>query len=157
MDEPVRDVPDIFRASSRIIVFSERARALMERWAPGQVEFVRVEIQVDRDTALQSNLASAYYYINVLGRAQRLQWPETPTRPFQIGEDGIERFVMTDDYSQWRFRQRAPGEPLIWRESWWHLDGKEYRGHFEILIEGVLWQELDAELPNQLNATQVGA
>jgi hypothetical protein len=92
-----------------------------------------------------------------LGRAQRLQWLETPTRPFQIGEDGIERFVMTDDRSQWRLRQREPGEPLIWRESWWHLDGKKYRGHFEILIEGVLWQELDSEFPNQLNATQVGA
>jgi hypothetical protein len=69
VDELVQDVPDIFRASSRIIVFSERARALMEKLAPGQVEFVRIEIQVDRDTALHSKLAGAYYYINVLGRA----------------------------------------------------------------------------------------
>ena len=156
VDGPVQDVPDIFRPSSRVIVFSERARALMEKSAPGQVEFIPVRIQIDHDSALQSNLASAYYYVNVLGRAQRFQWLEMPTRPCQTSEDDIERFVMIDDYSQWKLRQRAPGEPLIWRESWWRFNNKEYRGHFEILIEDVLWQQLDGEFPNELNAIRVG-
>ncbi len=156
VDEPVQDVPDIFRPSSRVIVFSERARTFMEKRALGQVEFIPVEIQIERDVALRSNLASAYYYLNILGRAQRFQWLEMPTRPFQIGEDGIERHVMIDDYSQWKLRQRAPGEPLIWRESWWRFNDKEYRGHFEILIEDALWQQLDEAFPNQLNAIQIG-
>jgi hypothetical protein len=128
----------------------------MEKLAPGQVEFLPVNMQIEQDVARQSSLASAYYYINVLGRAQRFQWLETPTRPFQTEEDGIECLVPTDDYSQWKLRQRAPNEPLIWREDWWRFGNKEYRGHFEILIEETLWQALAAEFPNQLNPIEVG-
>jgi hypothetical protein len=32
-------LPDIFHMSRGIIIFSERARVVMEHWAPGQVEF----------------------------------------------------------------------------------------------------------------------
>jgi hypothetical protein len=157
VDEPLQDPPDIFRASSRVIVFSERARAFMERMAPGQVEFIPAKIQVDPETALQSNLDSAYYYANVLGRAQRFEWPEMPTRPLPFSEDGIQRFGLVADYSQWKLRQRTSGDPLIWRESWWWFNNREYRGHLEVLIEDILWHEIEAEFNNSLNAILVGA
>lgn len=35
-------LPDIFHTARDIIVFSERAGAVMEHWGPGQVEFIHV-------------------------------------------------------------------------------------------------------------------
>jgi hypothetical protein len=35
-------LPDIFHTSRNLIVFSDRARNVMEHWAPGQVEFIPV-------------------------------------------------------------------------------------------------------------------
>ncbi|WP_158931609.1 hypothetical protein, partial [Acidisphaera sp. S103] len=58
-------LPDIFHTSRNIIVFSESARALIEKRAPGQVEFIPVAIHADPDIARQLRLASAYYFINV--------------------------------------------------------------------------------------------
>lgn len=157
VDEQVRNPPDIFFASSRIIVCSERARMVMERFAADQIEFIPVVVQVEPQIARRSKLASAYYYLNVLARSQRLQWLEMPTSPLPINDDGIQRFGLIDDYAQWKLRQRDPDDPFIWRESWWHLADKEYQGHFEIFIEDILWQAIDAEFPRQLNALRVGA
>jgi hypothetical protein len=52
--------------------------------------------------------------------------------------------------------ERAPGEPLIWHDAWWRDGNREFRGRTEVLIEDVLWQELDANFPDQLNALQAG-
>ncbi|WP_158931612.1 hypothetical protein [Acidisphaera sp. S103] len=156
VDEAAQALPDIFHTYRGLIVFSERARALMEERAPGQVEFIPVAIHAEPDIARQLQLASAYYFINVLGRAQRFQWLEMPVDPFPIREDGIQRFGTKHDYLQWKLRPRLSGEPLIWRESWWQVDNKEYRGHVDVLVEDILWHELDAKFPDQLNPMQVG-
>ncbi|WP_158931610.1 hypothetical protein [Acidisphaera sp. S103] len=156
VDKAIQALPDIFHASRGIIVFSELARALMEKSAPGQAEFIPVSIHAEPDIARQLRLASAYYFINVLGRAQRFQWLEMPIRPFQVREDGIHRFGSKDDYRLWKVRPRLQDGPLIWHESWWQFDNKEYRGHVDVLVEDTLWRELDAKFPGQLNALQVG-
>jgi hypothetical protein len=150
------ELPDIFHTNRDLIVFSGRARIVMEKWAPGEVEFIPVAVNSEKKIAHRLQLDSAYYFINVLARAQRFQWLDMPVDPFPIGEDGIGRFGSMQDYRQWKLRQRAPNEPLIWHESWWHVDGKEYRGHVDILVEDILWQELDTNFPDQLNALRVG-
>ena len=174
----------------------ERARAIVEKLAPGQVEFIPVTIEatptswlnpvidvylslkdlrriiratfgaripfypIDLEPvsriSLRLNLASAYYFINVLGRAQRLFWLEMPTRSFPPQKDGVERFTMEHDFGQWKLRERGAGEPMIWHESHWRTNNREYRGHTHIFIEDVLWRELDAMFPGQLNALHVG-
>jgi hypothetical protein len=53
-------------------------------------------------------------------------------------------------------RERAAGEPLIWRETPWCFGNRNYSGHAVIFIEDVLWRELDAKFPDQLNALRVG-
>jgi len=149
-------LPDIFHTERDLIIFSERARAVMEEWAAGQVEFIPVSFNAASKIAGRLQLASAYYFINVLGRAHRLLWLEMPVRSFQPQEDGVERFTMEHDYEQWKLRERAAGEPLIWHESHWRIDNKEYRGHTQIFVEDVLWQQLDAHFPDELNALRVG-
>ena len=61
-------------------MFSERAREVMEHWAPGQVEFIPVACHAAPAIAAKLSFANAYYFTNVLGRAQRLQWLQMPIR-----------------------------------------------------------------------------
>jgi len=149
-------LPDIFHASRAIIVVSERARGLIEKQAPGQVEFIPVAIHADPDIARRLRLANAYYFVNVLGRAQRFQWLEMQVRPFQASEDGIQRFGAKDDYREWNLRKIQPGDPVIWCESWWRFSNKEYRRNVDVLVEDVLWRAISKAFPGQLNALRVG-
>jgi hypothetical protein len=155
-NEASAKLPDMFHMSRGILIFSERARVVLEHWAPGQVEFIPVACEAKPKVAATLNFDSSYYFINVLGRAQRLLWREVPTDKFPPQEDGIERFGLQQDFHKWKVRERDPGEPLIWHEAWWHDGNKEYRGHVEVLIEDVLWQELDANFPDQLHPLLAG-
>jgi hypothetical protein len=146
----------MFHTNRGIIVFSERARVVMEDWAPGQVEFISVAVQAAPKIAERLNFATAYYFINVLGRAQRLQWLEMRTREFPRRDDGTEIFGLLHDFNEWKLRERAAGEPLIWHDTAWRSGNKNYSGHSEVLVEDVLWRELDANFPDQLNALRVG-
>ena len=149
-------LPDIFHMSRGFLVFSERARAIMEHWAPGQVEFIRVACRAEPKIAATLQFDSAYYFINILGRAQRLQWREMQAHGFRPQDDGIERFGLSQDFHTWRLRERAPREPLIWHDTWWREGNREYRGHDEVLIEDALWRELDANFPDQLHPLRAG-
>jgi hypothetical protein len=149
-------LPDMFHTNRGIIVFSERARVAMEHWAPGQVEFIPVACHATPRIADRLKFASAYYFINVLGRAQRLQWLKMPTREFPPEDDGTVDFMLLPDFDDWKLRERAAGEPLIWRDEPWIVGNKRYAGHTRIFVEDVLWRELDANFPDQLNALRVG-
>jgi hypothetical protein len=149
-------LPHMFHTSRNIIVFSEHARLVMERWAPNQVEFIPVACQAEPRTASTLNFASVYYFINVLARAQRLLWPRMQTHKFRPRRDGTQPFGLLQDYHKWELRERAAGEPLIWCDTPWRDGNKEYIGHNEVLIEDVLWRELDANFPDQLNALRAG-
>jgi hypothetical protein len=149
-------LPDMFHTNRSIIVFSEPARVAMEQRAPGEVEFIPVAVHAPRRVANRLQFASAYYFINVLGRAQRLQWLEMPTRRFPQ-EDGREFFGALPDLSQWRLRERAAGEPLIWHDTPWIIGNRRYSSHTNIFVEDVLWRELDANFPGQLNEMRVGS
>jgi hypothetical protein len=155
-DRASAKLPDIFHTARRIIVFSERARVVIEHWAPGQVEFIPVACSAKPKVAATLNFDSAYYFINVLGRAQRLQWLEMPEDKFPPQDDGMERFGLLQDFSVWELRERGPGEPLIWRDTPWRNGNREYRGYNEVLIEDVLWRELDANFPDQLHPLRAG-
>jgi len=149
-------LPDMFHTNRGIIVFSERARVVIEQAAPGQVEFIPVACHAAPKIAARLKFASAYYFINVLGRAQRLQWLEMPTREFRPRDDGTELFGLLHDFSEWKLRECADGEPLIWHDTPWRSGNRDYSGHDVIFVEDVLWRELDANFPGQVNALRVG-
>ncbi len=150
-----QQLPDMFRPSHTIILSSERARVVLEQLAPGQVEFIPVSVNAAPQVARRLQLTSAYYFINVLGRAQRLQWLEMPIRPFRQREDGTEITTMEHDFRRWKLRERAEGEPLIWHDDDWRDGNKLYAGHSRIFIEDALWRGLDQNFPNQLNVQRV--
>jgi hypothetical protein len=149
-------LPDIFHTYRDIIIFSEKARLIMEEWAPGQVEFIPVTVDAAPEISARLQLGSAYYFVNVLGRAQRLLWLEMPVRTFPPREDSTQRFTTVHDIRQWKLRERAASEPLIWHDAPWRIDNREYPSSTDIFVEDALWRELDAHFPNQLNAEKVG-
>lgn len=62
-------LPDMFHLSRGFFVVSERARAVMEHWAPGQVEFIPVAHQAKPKVAATLKFGRAYHFINILGHA----------------------------------------------------------------------------------------
>jgi hypothetical protein len=92
-DKASAALPDLFHTTRDIIVFSERARVVMEHWAPDQIEFIPVACRAEPKIAATLDFGSAYYFINVLGRAQRLQWLEMPTHKFQPLTTGLNVLV----------------------------------------------------------------
>jgi hypothetical protein len=148
-------LPEMFHTARGLIMFSERARVVMEEWAPGQVEFIPVACHAEPRIAARLNFASAYYFINVLGRAQRLQWLEIRTQRFPQ-DDGTEGFAPLPGFHNLKLRERAAGEPLIWHDTPWIVGRRRYTSHTDIFIEDVLWRELDANFPDQLNPLRVG-
>ena len=150
-------LPDLFHMSRGFFVVSERARAMIEHWAPGDVEFIQVAHQAKPKVAATLKFDSAYYFINILGRAQRLLWREMPTQDYQSKtDDGAEIFGLLHEFSEWKLRERASGEPLIWREMPWRDGNKEYRAWSRVFVEDVFWRELDANFPDQLHALRIG-
>jgi hypothetical protein len=149
-------LPDMFHMTRGVFIFSERARAVIDEWAPGQVEFIPVAGHAKPTIAATLKLDSAYYFVNILGRAQRILWYETPSTLFRPQDDGVERFGLMQNFHKWRLRDRSLGEPFIWCEEWWRDGNKEYRGHTEVLVDDVLWRELDANFPDQLHPLQAG-
>jgi hypothetical protein len=190
-------LPDLFHASRGIIVVSEQARAVLDKTAPGQIEFIPVDMEKARTgwlnplldayysmqefgravraifapdrvpfhpvgiearqrISLRLNRRRGYYFINVLGRAQRLLWLETPTCEYPAREDGTVGVGLLHDFEHWKLRWRAAGEPLIWHDTPWIVGNKRYSHRSEIFIEDAFWQELDSKFPGQLNAQRVG-
>jgi hypothetical protein len=149
-------LPDMFHTARGFIVFSERARMVMEEWAPGQVEFIPVACHAEPKIAARLQFDNAYYFINVLGRAQRLQWLETPTRTLPPRQDGTATVMLLPAMRNWKLRERAAGEPMIWHDTPWIVGKKRYSNHSDIFVEDVLWRELDANFPDQLNVLRVG-
>jgi hypothetical protein len=155
-DEANGALPDMFHTARDILMFSERARQFMEQRAPGQIEYIPVDVDASPKVAARLEFADAYYFINVLGRAQRLQWLEMPTRHFSPHGDGIERFGPFPDFDAWKLREGTAGEPPIWHDEPWIVGNKRYSSHSDVFVEDSLWRELDAEFPDQLNALRVG-
>jgi hypothetical protein len=121
-----------------------------------RLPFYPIDLEAVPRITLRLNLASAYYFINVLGRAQRLLWLEMPTQEYPTREDGTVPHSALHDRATWKLRWRTPGEPLIWHDTRWQVENRDYSHHTEIFVEDVLWQELDARFPDQLNAQRVG-
>jgi len=149
-------LPDMFHTVRRIVMFSERARLIMEKLAPGEVEFIPVDVDAPLKLAARLEFADAYYFINVLGRAQRFQWLEMPIQEYPRGEDGVERIGALPNSREWKLRARAAGEPLIWHDDPWIVGNKRYSARNNVFVEDSLWRELDTEFPDQLNALRVG-
>ena len=77
-------------------------------------------------------------------------------REYPARKDGTIPHAALHDRSTWKLRWRAAGEPLIWHDTRFLVGNRDYTKHTEIFVENVLWEELDAKFPDQLNALPVG-
>jgi hypothetical protein len=131
-------------------------RPVAAQFVRGQVDFVSVCDEPKPRITPRINLASAYYFINVLGRAQRLLWLQMPTLQYGPRDDGTEIHALVHDFGLWKLTERAAGEPLIWLDTKWRHENREYGAVTHVLVEDALWRELDAHFPGQLHPLRAG-
>jgi hypothetical protein len=149
------ELPDICRPSEGFLFVSDRGRAALEELAPGCVAFFPLNLKAPEHMLT----AKAYYFIDVLPRAQCIDWDLSPTVPRVVRTpDGREsraiRGVITDPSI--KFKPLSPETPRIWREA--DLDRPTvhfFRSKLDVFLRNDLWEELNAKLPGQLVASKL--
>ena len=148
-------LPDICKAGDAFRFVSDRAKAAFEELVPGCVAFFPLNLKAP-EFMLTSR---AFFFIDVLPRAQLIDWDLSPTVPRNIrtpdGRDS--RFInglMTDPTT--KYRAVTPDTPPIWRE----VDVDRPTVHFfankqHVLLRDDLWEALNARFPRQLVARKL--
>jgi hypothetical protein len=144
------DLPDICRPTHGYLFVSDRGRAALEELTPNCVAFFPFKL----DAPENMHPAKAYFFIDVLTRAQCIDWDRSETqRRVVLGPDGQEsRAVGARLLSpSTKFKAVTPDMPKIWREA----DVNRPTIHFfcnkeEIFMRDELWEALNARFPGQL-------
>lgn len=144
------ELPDICRAGDGFVFVSDRGRAALEDVAPGCIAFFPLKLKVPA----RMRPAEAYFFPDVLPRAQLIDWDRSPTVPRIVrAPDGREsralKVRLTDPSI--KFKAVAPDTPPIWREA--DLDRPQV--HFfpskqDVFVRDEVWEALNAKLPGQL-------
>jgi hypothetical protein len=129
-------MPDFYQLRNCEYIVSSFAREILEAYAPGCIEYIEVKV----DTPSDFIRAPAYYYINVLPRAQLVDWTH-----FVSSVPPIRGKIFP-------FKPFGSNDPLIWHEM--NIgDVKEQPirvGQKAILVRGRLWNVLIEHFPLQL-------
>jgi hypothetical protein len=147
-------LPDVCRPSQGFLFVSNRGRAVLEELAPGCVAFFPLNLNAPEHMLAER----AYFFIDVLPRAQLIDWDQTPTGPRVVrAPDGresraIQGYIKT---TSTKFKAVTPETSPIWREA----DFDRPTVHFfcnklDVFLRDDLWEELNARLPGQLLATK---
>jgi hypothetical protein len=149
------ELPDICRPSEGFLFVSDRGRAALEELAPGCVAFFPLHLKAPEHMLT----AKAYFFIDVLARAQLIEWDLSPTGPRVVrAPDGREsRSIqgrITD--SSIKFKAATSETPPIWREA--DLDRPTvhfFRSKLDVFVRDDLWEALNTRLPMQLVARKL--
>jgi hypothetical protein len=109
------DVPDICIPTDGFLFVSDRGRAALEELAPGCVAFFPIDLKAPE----RMRPAKAYFFIEVLPRAQCIDWDRSETvRRIVRAPDGRESRAIRG--SIWnrstKVKAVSPDMPKIWRE-----------------------------------------
>jgi hypothetical protein len=148
-------LPDICKPTEGFVFVSDRGRTAFEELAPGCLAFFRLNMNAPKHMLT----ADAYFFYDVLPRAQLINWDLTPSGPRIVrAPDGREsrsiRGRLTDPST--KFKPVTPQTPLIWREA----DFDRPTVHFfankeDVFVRDELWEALNARFPGQLIATKL--
>ena len=135
-------MPDFYSLQHQMFVVSSFFREVLEEQCPGCVEYTEIRI----DTPAHMIRAPAYYYLNVMTRAQMVDWPRVDMlahelfrgRPIQL--DGTTRKAIP-------YKPFGPNDPLIWHEM--DLDKNRRSVQGDIMVRGRLWNILIERFPQQ--------
>ena len=148
-------LPDIGSPTEGFLIVSDRGRAALEDLAPGCVAFFPLNIRAPEHMLT----AKAYYFIDVLPRAQCIDLDRSPTvKRIVRAPDGRESRALTGLITDpsIKFKPLAPETPPIWREA----DVDRPTVHFfsnkeDNFMRDELWEALNAKLPGQLVARKL--
>jgi hypothetical protein len=148
------ELPDICEPASGFLFVSDRFRAALEELVPGCVAFLPLNLK-----APHMLTAKGYFFIDVLPRAQTIDWDRSSTSPRIVrAPDGREsrtiNGLMTDPSV--KFRTVTAETPPIWREA--DLDRPTvhyFPSKRHVLLQVELWEALNARFPKQLVATKL--
>ena len=148
-------LPDICDPTDAFAFVSDRGRAALEELVPGCVAFFPLNMKAPKHMLT----ADAYFFYDVLPRAQLIDWDLTPSAPRIVrAPDGREsraiRELITEPST--KLKPVTAETPRIWREA--DLDhpavhffaNKKY-----VFLRDELWEALDARFPGQLVATKL--
>ncbi|UGY16548.1 imm11 family protein [Bradyrhizobium septentrionale] len=146
------ELPDFGSAGDGFRFVSDRGRAALEELTPGCVAFFPISLKVP--TRMRS--AEAYFFFDVLPRAQLIDWDSSPTGPRLVrAADGRESRAlgsMITDPSV-KFKAERPETPPIWREA--DLDRPTvnfFVSKKHVFLRDETWEALNARFPGQLVA-----
>jgi len=143
-------LPDICRPTYGFVFVSDRGRAALEELAPGCVAFFPLNMKAPKHMLT----AEAYFFYDVLSRAQLIDWDLTPSGPRIVrAPDGRESRSIRGRIT---FKPVTAETPLIWREA--DLDRPTV--HFfatkkDVFLRDQLWEALNARFPGQLLAKKL--
>jgi hypothetical protein len=148
-------LPDICLAPDNCIFVSDRGRTALEELAPGCVAFFPLNLNAPQHMLT----ANAYFVIDVLARAQLIDWDLSPTAPRMVrAPDGRESRTVTGRVKglSTKFKAVTPDTPPLWREA----DVDRPTVHFfhhkqDVFLRDELWEALNARFPKQLIATKL--
>jgi len=148
-------LPDICSPAEGFRLVSDRGRAVLQEVAPGCVAFFPLNLRAPAHMLT----SKAYFFIDVLPRAQLIDWDLSPTVPRVVfASDGRESRALKcpPQNLSIKFKPVRPETPRMWREA--DVDCKTV--HFfpskgDVFMRDELWEDLDAKLPGQLVARKV--
>jgi hypothetical protein len=138
-------MPEICEIRHNMFVVSNYWRMVAERHASNQIEYIPIKIAVPS----RMNPAEEYFFINVLPRAQLIDWQATATRirP-NPAEDGREVLL---SWGKLKFKPLEELGPAIWQETDVELPDRIYLTlKADIYLTKKFWEDLNKNFPNQM-------
>ena len=142
-----RPMPDFFFVYVDDYYVSSRFRAVLERYARGAVEYLEVKFSMPAS----KNPADAYYFINVLGRGQLIDWESSNKRGPRRGKENKRFYTLVWPPDQWVMKAPPPGHPAIWHEAKKVVDDLVYVGTgTHVFVTKELGDALNTGFPGQV-------
>lgn len=107
-------MPDLIGLGTAcLFAVSSRLRALLESYAPGDIEYIPTHI----DISANMDPADGYFCINVLRMDRRLDWTRTPVGNGTYQGKLAKTASRAPSQGGYVFTPPKPGAPEIWREE----------------------------------------
>jgi hypothetical protein len=145
-----RPMPDFFQLAADHYYVSSRFRSVLERYASGAVEYIEVQFNIPAS----KKPAGAYYFINVLGRGQLIDWEFSdkrgPARGWGEGRENKSFYSLVWQPDRWAMKAPPPGHPAIWHEAGSEAGDLIYIGSgTDVFVTSELGDALNAAFPGQ--------
>jgi hypothetical protein len=132
---------------------SNRFREVLDQYASEAVEYIEVPFTIPAN----KNPADAYYFINVLGRGQLLDWDASLKQGPRRGIGITKRyFVLSGRPDQWVMKATPLDHPAIWHEVNRETDDLVYLGSGgDVFVTSTLGDALAAAFPGQVRLSPI--